>query len=105
MIEWLQDYYTDTFIRHPENVRRKISRGKPPAGVYLITLSNTPGNLMEIMPAGLLRQKAFMFRCPKIIGMALGKGSAVQLARRILEEVYEQTGDFGLSDYLMQTRG
>ena len=105
MTEWLKDYYKDSSVLHPEAVKKKIIQGKPPAGVYIITLSGVPGNMMEIMAAGLLRQKHLAQRCPKIIGIALGKHRAVRLAADIVKEVYEKTGGFEVADYLQQTRG
>ena len=105
MIEWLKDYYVDPSVFHPESVKKKIDQGRPPVGIYIITLSRTPGNLMEIMAAGFLRERGLRERGPKIIGMALGKDRALHLARKILEEVYEQTGGFVLTDYVVRTRG
>lgn len=100
MLKWLDNYYIGKEIKKPEKIRGKIDSGKPAAGVYLITLSENPGNILEILPAVTLVQKAAYAVCPMIVGMTKGKDNAIELVKDILEEVYGKTGAFQVEEYL-----
>lgn len=100
MLKWQENYYVGEGIKKPENVRQKIDQGKMAPGVYLLTLSPNPDNLMEILPAITLVQDTAYRLCPDIIGMAKGKDEAIQLATDILMEAYRQTGTFRVEEYL-----
>ena len=61
---------------------------------------DNPDNLMEIVPAMLLVQKNLYRLCPRIIGMARSKDSAVQLAQSVIEQTYQATGNFNVEEFL-----
>ena len=68
-------------------------------GVYLVTLSENPGNLLEIVPSYMLIQKSYYARCPEIVGMAKGKDEAIDLAVDIVKNIYGETGAFQVKEY------
>lgn len=47
-------------VKDPEKIKKKLNSGKPVLGIYLLTLSENPVNLMDIIPAAMLIQKSFM---------------------------------------------
>lgn len=101
MLNW----YRKLFVG--ENVKKnlsltilKIKMGRLAAGVYLITLSANPDNLLEFFPADLLKQKSCRRSCPPIIGIAKGREEAMTLVQQILEETYDHTGTFRVAEYL-----
>lgn len=103
MLKWLgwkDNFYIDNSVKDPDKIRRAVDRRKPAPGIYLLTLSDTPGNILEIIPASLLLQKTLRCLCPPVIGMAKGKDSAIELSVRILEEVYKSTGGFQIKEYM-----
>ncbi|MDO4337593.1 MAG: hypothetical protein Q4C91_05825 [Eubacteriales bacterium] len=100
MLKWQENYYVGEGIKNPEAIRRKIDQGKMAPGIYLLTLSPNPDNLMEILPAITLIQDAAYRLCPDIIGMARGKDEAIQLAADVLMEAYRRTGTFRVEEYL-----
>lgn len=100
MLEWLANYYTGDGIKNPRKIQSKINAGKLAPGVYLLTLSANPGNLLEIIPAAMLVQKSAYALCPAIAGMAKGKDEAIDLATEIILEVYHETGTFKVEEYL-----
>ncbi|MDO5135084.1 MAG: hypothetical protein Q4D55_03445 [Eubacteriales bacterium] len=100
MQEWILDYYVGEGIRDPERIRDRIDRGKLAVGVYLVTLSHNPGNLLEVVPAVLLVQKPLARLCPAIVGMAKGKEAAIELASSIVKDVYQATGAFQVKEFL-----
>lgn len=100
MLEWLANYYTGDGVNNPRKIQSKINAGKLVPGIYLLTLSANPGNLLEIIPAAMLVQKSAYALCPAIMGMAKGKDEAIDLAVEILQEVYQATGAFKVEEYL-----
>lgn len=100
MLKWQKDYYVGEGIKDPEKTKAKIDAGKVTLGIYLVTLSDNPGNLLEIIPAAMLLQKSYYAICPEIIGMAKGKDGAIDLASDIVREIYEATGAFEVKEYL-----
>ena len=73
--------------------------GRVAFGVYLVTLSENPGNLLEIVPSYMLIQKSYYARCPEIVGMAKGKDEAIDLAVDIVKNIYGETGAFQVKEY------
>ena len=79
MLKWREDYYVGEGIKDAAKARRRIDAGRVAFGVYLVTLSENPGNLLEIVPSYMLIQKSYYARCPEIVGMAKGKDEAIDL--------------------------
>ncbi|MCD8155337.1 MAG: hypothetical protein LUF78_11780 [Clostridiales bacterium] len=99
MLKWSKDLYIRDVDKMAE-IRRRLEQGKLVRGVYLLTLSETPGNLMEILPASVLVQPAAREVCPEIIGAAGSKETAVSMAQEILMETWHATGEFHVEEYL-----
>ena len=64
-----------------------------------VTLSENPGNLLEIVPSYMLIQKSYYARCPEIVGMAKGKDEAIDMAVDIVKNIYGETGAFQVKEY------
>lgn len=99
MLKWQEDYYVGEGIKDAEKTKKRIDAGKVALGVYLVTLSENPGNLLEIIPSYMLIQKSYYAKCPEIIGMAKGKGEATDLAVDIVKNIYGETGAFQVKEY------
>lgn len=100
MLQWYKNCYLGEGIRDAEKIRNKIEQGKLVHGIYLVTFSDNPDNLLEILPAVVLKQSPVRSLCPEIIGMAKGKEEAMAMVSEILSEVYEETGTFQVREYL-----
>jgi hypothetical protein len=100
MLKWHEGYYIEEGIEDPDRIRKSIDRRKPEPGIYLLTLSDNPDNLMEIVPAMLLIQKNLYRLCPQVIGMARSKDSAISLATSVIEQTYQATGNFNVKEFL-----
>ena len=90
MLKWKKDYLTGEGIDDPEKIKNKLDAGKYVYGIYLLTLSENPSNLFEIIPAAMLLQKSYYRICPEIIGMAKGKDEALEMVRSLVQETYVQ---------------
>ena len=100
MLRWQKNYYVGKSVEEPRRIKRKINAGKFVPGIFLLTLSNNPENLCEIVPAVMLMQKAYVEICPLIFGMAKGKKEAMDMVSELMEEVYRETGSFQVAEYL-----
>ena len=99
MLKWREDYYVGAGIKDAAKTQKRIDAGKIAIGVYLVTLSENPGNLLEIVPSYMLIQKSCYVRCPEIIGMAKGKDEAIDMAVYIVKNIYGETGAFQVKEY------
>ena len=86
-------------VKKADRIRRKLNHGKIVPGVYLITFSENPRNLLEIIPALTMIQQSAADICPEIIGLAGNKDEAVEMTVEIIQEVYDRTGDFRVEEY------
>ena len=100
MLKWINNFYQGAGVENPEELQAEINSGAFLPGVYLVTLSDNPQNIMEILPAVSLKQKAVVHLCPLVIGVAYGKEEAIELVCGIVEEVYQKTGSFCVEDYI-----
>lgn len=100
MLKWLDRYYIGEGIKGNVQIQSKINAGKPVPGIWLITLSDNPDNLMELIPADMLLLRSVYDTCPMIIGMAKGKEGAIKQVKKIIETMYKKTGSLAIRDYL-----
>ncbi len=103
MLKWREDYYVGEGIKDAAKARRRIDAGRVAFGVYLVTLSENPGNLLEFVPSYMLIQKSYYARCPQIVGMAKGKDEAIDLAVDIVKNIYGETGAFTIKRIFLRT--
>lgn len=99
MLKWHKNYYKGTTVKNVTGIRLKLIQGKPVPGIYLITLSENPHNLLEIVPALTLIQETAARMCPEIIGIAKGKEEAMELIQEMVQTVYKETGSFNIKEY------
>ena len=99
MLKWCKDLRIGENIKKADRIRRKLNHGKIVPGVYLITFSENPHNILEIIPALTMIQQSAADICPEIIGLAHDKDEAMEMVTEIVREVYEITGDFQIEEY------
>ena len=76
MLKWCKDLRIGEGVKRADKIRRKLNHGKIVPGVYLITFSENPRNLLEIIPALTMIQQSAADICPEIIGLAGDKDEA-----------------------------
>ena len=100
-LEWYHKlYFSESARKHGRCVIYKLKQGKFVPGYYVITLSDHPDHLMEIIGTAYLVQKPLRSLCPMVIGVTKDKEEALELVQRILMETYEHRGDFKVREYL-----
>lgn len=101
MLKWYKKLYIgDNAKKKASSTIRKINHKKMTPGIYLVTLASNPDNLLEIIAADLLRQPALYQMCPPVVGIASGYQEAVELVRKIVEEVYCEQKSTDVRKYL-----
>ena len=100
-MKWYNNLYLSSEMEsESKKVIRKIKRGAFTPDVYLITIAQTPGNLLEIIPSYELLQKGYPKEEIHVIGLSFGWLEAVELVREIVDEVYQVTGGVDVISYL-----
>ncbi len=101
-MKWYQELYAGESIKEKtDKIKWKIKHNAGQLQIYVITLASNPQNLMDIIPAWELMQKHYPKKNIWIVGLAKGYNEAVEVVIRILMEVYEHTGAFGVREYLV----
>ena len=100
-MKWYRDLYLGpNAALNIESIRKKALDGKWMMSVYYITLSRTNGNLFDIFHNSMLHQKLFAKnQCLNIVGVAEGKGEAMELLQQIIKDIYKETGSFDVDLY------
>lgn len=95
-------YVTEDLIQKQNQIIQCLEDGKWQFSKYLIVLSGNEKNHLEIFDSVLLLQKAISKEHLFIVGIASGKDSAFELVEKITEEVYDETGDIDIRNYILQ---
>lgn len=98
-------YTNDLSPKKVKRYRSKLEQGKPALSLYLITLPLNGEGLLEVYPYTLLLQKHFKKeqRAVYILGFADSYDEALEVVRKLVEDMYEQTGGFDVARFV-QTR-
>ena len=100
-MKWYKDLYVGESIRHKTKIIKwKIKHNAGQINIFVITIASNPQNLMDIIPAHELMQKAYPKKELFVIGLAKGKTEAYKVVTQIIDEVYRETGGFAVLPYL-----
>lgn len=93
-------YVGEKAKRHRFSIIQSIRRSKYRIGVFVITPASNGNNILDIYPLLTLlgpyyREKEFL-----VLGIAEGYGEALELAGKIVGDMYRKTGAFCLEDFL-----
>ncbi len=93
-------YFEPRIARKKKKMIRKLKCGKPPMFVYVIILGKESDQL-EVFQGTYLQQEYYAVNEPYLIGIASSYEGAICLVETIVKEVYEQTGDARIKEYLL----
>ena len=100
-MKWYENLYVGISIQHKaDKVKWKIRHNAGQIDIYVIALASNPQNLLDIIPAQELMQKAYPKKDIYIIGLAHGMEEAQDVVKQIIDEVYRETGSFSILPYL-----
>lgn len=99
---WYKDFYAGEGIKgKKEKVKWKILHRAGQLDVYVIALSSNPENLLDIIPSWELMQAYYPKKEMLVVGVDKGYGNAMELAGRIVMDVFQKTGSLNIRDYFL----
>ena len=104
-MKWYENLYVGERIQHKaEKIKWKIRHNAGQIDIYVITIASNPQNLLDIIPAQELMQKAYPKKDMYVIGLAHGMEEAKQIVTQIIDEVYRETKGFQILPYLQSKK-
>ena len=104
-MKWYDDLYVGESIVHKTSkIKWKILHNAGQIDIYVIALASNSANLLDIIPAQELMQKAYPKKNLYIVGLAKGYQEAIETAAVIVKDVYEKTGTFAVSSYILKKK-
>ena len=105
-MKWLKQLYVGESISGREQkLKWKINHNVGTFDIYVVSVGSNKDNLLDIIPAIELLQKAYPKKDMQIIGLARGYAEALDVVQQIIEETYHETGDVDVWSYLKNNRG
>ncbi|EOS45618.1 hypothetical protein V1226_13785 [Lachnospiraceae bacterium JLR.KK009] len=102
-MDWYKEFYAGEGVAGKRmRIKWKILRHAGMAGVYVITLSSNPKNLLDIIPSWELMQDDYPKSGLLVVGVDRGYENAMELAGMIVMDVYEKTGTFQIREYFLE---
>lgn len=100
---WYKEFYAGESIEHKkEKVKWKILHNAGQLDIYVIALSSNHANLLDIISATELMQKAYPKQDMLVVGVDKGYDNALELAAKIIMDVYQKTGNLNVRNYFLQ---
>ena len=100
---WYKDFYAgDSMKKKRKRVKWKILHNAGQLDIYEITLSSNPANLLDIIPSWELMQKYYPKKGLFVVGVDKGYENAIELAGRIIMDVFQKTGNLDVRDYFLE---
>ena len=99
-MKWYRDLYVGESIRHKEKkIRWKIRHRAGMVSVYVLSVPEQSGNLLELIPSRELLQRGYPTGRLFIVGIAGNYEEAQEVAGHIISQVYRDTGDVDVHAY------
>lgn len=104
-MKWYKKLYLgDNAKKAKYKVLGRICKNRFQYNTFLITLSDTPGNLLEIYSVNLLKQPYYREKEVQdniyVVGLAVGYPEAIIVMQQIINDVYKNTNAFDIRSYL-----
>lgn len=100
MIKWAKKMYFDTHVKkRKRRIMWAVKAGKVLPGIYCITLSSNPHNLLDIIEVNQFQFPYYKKQEIYVLGLTLGKANAYELVTQMIDEVYKSTGDVKVREY------
>lgn len=93
-------YMGEKAKKHRFHILQHIRKNKWIPGIYVITPATNGDNLFDIYPMLTWIQEYYQKSSMMIVGVADGYQEALELAGRIVDEMYQKTGEFNVTRFL-----
>lgn len=99
-LKWMEPLIIGERVKKPDSMRQKLDQGKLRLKGYVITLSDTPGNMLEFFSVVQLKQKVLRDLCPEIVALAADEEEAYEIVQSLVEEAMSAYGTPDVVKYL-----
>lgn len=89
----------ETAGKHKMQLLWNLKRGKKQKDLYVITLAEGTGKLLEVYHGEALQLKLFRIEDRTIVGLAVGKEESEAVLTDIVQTVYKETGGLKVREY------
>lgn len=100
---WYKDFYAgESIASEKKKVKWKIMHNAGQLDIYVIALGSAEENLLDIIPAWELMQKHYPKLDMLVVGVDKGYDNAIELAGKIVMDIYKETGTFNVKEYFLE---
>ncbi|MCR5295189.1 MAG: hypothetical protein K6E30_08495 [Lachnospiraceae bacterium] len=101
MIKWMKDLVIGKGVgeKKAAEIMKKLDSGKMVSMYYLITLSSG-SDMLEIINTSYLAQSHAAAVLPPVVGIAVSRSEAKQMALELVDECFQKTGGADVKAYL-----
>lgn len=92
-------YFDEKLLKSKRKVLKKLKQGKLQLGVYVMILSLSENDMIEIIPSYILMQKSYKELDMTVVGIASGREEAEQLLLKMTDDCFGETGNVDLKQY------
>lgn len=93
-------YVSEKIAKKKETIIRKLEQGKYSPGICLILLPKYGTNQLEIVNSMYFFQPSYPREDNLVVGIVKNYGEALELVEKISQEVYDNTGEVKIRDYI-----
>lgn len=105
-ISWFDRLYVgEKAKRKRYRIIQGIRRLKPKPGVYVITPASNGNNILDIYPSMVFLSPFYRDEDFLILGIAADYWEALEVAGRIVDDMYQKTGGFDLPGFIREEAG
>ncbi|MGI6118201.1 MAG: hypothetical protein ACOYBC_07390 [Bilifractor sp.] len=104
-MKWYKELFTGKeAAKNAGRLIRNAEQGKFDPGLYLITLSSNGTDELDLVLASSIRgKKTAISRMPLVVGIAIGKHEAVQVAGEIARCAYFESGAASIRQWILDS--
>jgi hypothetical protein len=84
---------------HRHSIISALKKGKPCPGVYVLTRAVDSDGILDIYHSAVILSGFYRDREITVIGIAMGRREAMEVARLIVDDMYRKNGDFDIDAY------
>ena len=102
-MKWLKQLYVGESISGREQkLKWKINHNVGTFDIYVISFASNKDNLLDIIPAIELLQKAYPKKELFVIGLEKGYDAALEMSAAIVNDIYHKTGTFEVRKFVLK---
>ena len=100
-MNWYNHLYVgEKAERRRKSIIRGIREGRLQPDVYVITPPQNGNNILDIYPSAMLLLPPYRDEDLLVLGIAVTYWEALEVVRQMVDDMYRETGGFGLSVFL-----